>query len=128
MTSHVDGHDVILRSKVWRNVVERVRDASDAMQHDERRFLRRSPVEIVNSQAIDRDETIDRLRGLRSSRAANSRRPRDSLVNSSLHRGTIQFFASNVNLEDTPRVPDVLQRIRIKNDKIRALARSDRSQ
>ena len=44
------------------DVIEGVRHAADAMQEDQRRLSGRAPVEVMNSQAVDGDVTVDGLR------------------------------------------------------------------
>src|SRR5262245_8481551 len=64
MAAHIHGQHVISRCKVRRDVVEGMRDPSDAMQHDQRRLVRGAPLEIVNAQTIHVDESVIRLWGL----------------------------------------------------------------
>src|SRR5262245_13801125 len=58
VTAHIDGHHVIPRGKMWRDVVKRMGDASDAVQHDQRLLIRCTPFEVMNAQPVYGDETI----------------------------------------------------------------------
>ena len=52
-------------------MVERVRHARDTVQQDQRLLAARSPLEIMDAQAIDRDKAIDGLRVRHSDRKPN---------------------------------------------------------
>ena len=58
MPAHVDGDDVIIRRENRRKVIELMRHPADAMQHNERRFVGGTPVQIVKAQAIHDEETV----------------------------------------------------------------------
>jgi hypothetical protein len=59
---------VIVVLEAWRDVIERVRYSADAVQHDERWFVRGTPIEVVNSEIVNGDELI-LIAGLSESRA-----------------------------------------------------------
>ena len=67
VSTHVDGHHVIVLVEVGCDVVKRVRHTPDAVQHDQRRLPVRAPVEIMDAKIVDGDETVHRL-GLRLGR------------------------------------------------------------
>ena len=65
MPTHVDCKDVVIAGKARREMVERMRDAPDAVQHDERRLVRAAPVQVMNAQAVNGDEPVGRNRRTR---------------------------------------------------------------
>ena len=58
MSAHVDGDDVIISHECRGQMIELMRHAADAMQHDERRLVRGTPVQIVKTQAVHNDEPV----------------------------------------------------------------------
>ena len=59
--AHVHGNHSIPRREVWRDVIERVRVAIEAVDENQRRPCP-APIEVVEPEAVDRDEPVGRLR------------------------------------------------------------------
>src|SRR5262245_42769041 len=61
VTAHIDGHNVILRVEVSREMVERMRDPADAVQQDQRLFVRSAPIDVMDPKTVDGHITIGGL-------------------------------------------------------------------
>src|SRR5207249_10204113 len=61
VTAHVDCHHVIVLVEVRGNVVEGVRHAAYAVQHDQGRLIGRTPIQVVDPKTVDGHETVDGL-------------------------------------------------------------------
>src|SRR5947208_1808909 len=58
IAEYIYSHHVLLRCEIRRDVIERMRHASDAVKDDYRLFVRGTPVEVMDAEAIDCDETV----------------------------------------------------------------------
>src|SRR5207244_1451865 len=66
MPAHIDSHDVIVRSEVRRDVIERVGHSANAVEHDERLLVRCAPFEVMDAQSANGDESVGGLLCLES--------------------------------------------------------------
>jgi hypothetical protein len=57
--AQVDGDHAVVLAEMRRKVVERMRDPRDAVQQDQRLLAARPPLEIMDAQPVDRDESIN---------------------------------------------------------------------
>src|SRR5687767_12930429 len=65
MSAHVDGNDAKPAGEVRDDMIERARHAIEAVDEDQRRLFRATPVDVVNAEAVDGDEAIYGLGRLR---------------------------------------------------------------
>ena len=52
MAAHVDRHHVVVALEMRRQMIELMRHAADAVEHDKRRLLRRAPIQVMKPQSI----------------------------------------------------------------------------